>query len=113
MKFLDAKRSRATIDDKMSRVPIADKSDRSTGAIPPAGSGHPAGKHPALDREPNATQAANRLANDSGIDLGKIQGTGIEGRITVGDVQAAIDASKPKSEGPPVSNLNPDPDSTE
>lgn len=91
MKFLDAKRNRAAISDKMDRAPVSDKSNPSSSEKAPAGSGHPA-----KDREPNATQAAIRLANDSGIDLANIQGTGIEGRITVGDVQAAIDASKPK-----------------
>lgn len=93
MKFLDAKRNRATVQDKMDRAPVADKLNPSSSERAPAGSAHPA-----KDREPNATQAAIRLANDSGIDLGKIQGTGIEGRITVGDVQAAIDASPPKIE---------------
>lgn len=89
----------------MARDPVADKSEPSSPPKAPAVSGHPA-----LNREPNATQAAARLASESGIDLGKIQGTGIEGRITVGDVQAAIDASAPKVEDP---GTNPDPDSTE
>lgn len=93
MRYLDAtKQNRAPIQDKMDRAPVADKSDPSSPPKAPAGSGHP------TEREPESTPAAARLATDSGIDLAKIQGTGSDGRITVVDVQNAIDAAKPPAD---------------
>lgn len=38
---------------------------------------------------PNATDAAVALADELGVDLSAVEGTGAEGRITVGDVRAA------------------------
>lgn len=38
------------------------------------------------------TKDAEQLANDAGIDVSKIVGTGKDGKILVGDVEAAIDA---------------------
>ena len=37
----------------------------------------------------NATEAAIRLADELGIDLAELQGTGADGRITVKDVRGA------------------------
>jgi pyruvate/2-oxoglutarate dehydrogenase complex dihydrolipoamide acyltransferase (E2) component len=42
-------------------------------------------------QQPNATQAAQQKAQELGVDLNQVQGTGAEGRITVRDV---IGASK-------------------
>jgi pyruvate/2-oxoglutarate dehydrogenase complex dihydrolipoamide acyltransferase (E2) component len=39
-----------------------------------------------------ATEAAVRIADELGIDLAEIEGTGSEGRITVHDVRAAQEA---------------------
>lgn len=43
-------------------------------------------------QEPEATEAAVKLAAELGVDLGTLKGTGAEGRIIVSDVQAAADA---------------------
>jgi e3 binding domain len=40
----------------------------------------------------NATEAALRVANELGIDLAEVEGTGSDGRITLKDVQQAQDA---------------------
>jgi pyruvate/2-oxoglutarate dehydrogenase complex dihydrolipoamide acyltransferase (E2) component len=40
-------------------------------------------------QQPNATQAAKQKAQELGVDLNQVQGTGAEGRITVRDVTSA------------------------
>jgi pyruvate/2-oxoglutarate dehydrogenase complex dihydrolipoamide acyltransferase (E2) component len=40
-------------------------------------------------QQPNATQAAQQKAQELGVDLNQVQGTGAEGRITVRDVTGA------------------------
>jgi pyruvate/2-oxoglutarate dehydrogenase complex dihydrolipoamide acyltransferase (E2) component len=40
-------------------------------------------------KEPNATQAAVQRAEELGVDLSQVEGTGSEGRITVKDVTGA------------------------
>lgn len=88
MKWLDAKRDRTPIENKMGSGPAADKSEPSTSERAPAVSGSPGIK------EPDATPAAARLAAESGVDLALIKGTGSGGRITVTDIEAAIEATK-------------------
>lgn len=88
MKWLDAKRDRSPIENKMGSGPAADKSEPSSSERAPAVSGSPGIK------EPDATPAAARLANESGVDLGLIKGTGAGGRITVTDVEASVEATK-------------------
>lgn len=98
MKWLEARRSRRPIENKMGPGPTADKTDPSTSAKAPAGSANSGGSAPpATDpKEPNATSAAIRIAEAEGIDLATLQGTGADGRITVDDVRAAIDARGPQ-----------------
>ena len=40
----------------------------------------------------HATEAAVRIADELGIDLAELEGTGSEGRITVNDVREALEA---------------------
>src|ERR671916_122889 len=40
-------------------------------------------------QQPNATQAAQQKAQQMGVDLSQVQGSGADGRITVRDVQSA------------------------
>lgn len=42
--------------------------------------------------EIEATDAASDLAEELGVDLASVEGTGKDGKITVGDVRAASDA---------------------
>lgn len=42
--------------------------------------------------EVDATDAAEKLAAELGVDIAKVQGTGQDGRITKGDVEAAAEA---------------------
>jgi pyruvate/2-oxoglutarate dehydrogenase complex dihydrolipoamide acyltransferase (E2) component len=42
--------------------------------------------------EPDATDAARKLAEEHGLDLAALKGSGANGRITVPDVQAAVEA---------------------
>ncbi|CAH0025483.1 unnamed protein product [Clonostachys rhizophaga] len=46
----------------------------------------------ALDREPNATPQAKRLARESGVAIEKVKGTGKGGKITEEDVKKAVSA---------------------
>jgi pyruvate/2-oxoglutarate dehydrogenase complex dihydrolipoamide acyltransferase (E2) component len=39
--------------------------------------------------DPAATKAAKERAEELGVDLANVTGTGLNGRITVGDVEAA------------------------
>lgn len=43
--------------------------------------------------EPDATDAAARKAEELGVDLATVDGTGKDGRVTVNDVEAAAAAS--------------------
>jgi pyruvate dehydrogenase E2 component (dihydrolipoamide acetyltransferase) len=39
--------------------------------------------------EPNATQSAQRKAQELGVDLSQVEGSGPGGQITIGDVENA------------------------
>lgn len=43
------------------------------------------------EREINATSGAEELAEEEGIDLFDVEGTGKDGRVTKADVQDAVD----------------------
>lgn len=45
--------------------------------------------------EINATDAAVKLAEEQGLDLADVLGTGLEGRVTKGDVEAHLAAQEP------------------
>ncbi|KAI0804315.1 dihydrolipoamide acetyltransferase component [Xylaria sp. FL0064] len=47
---------------------------------------------PALDREPNISPAAKRLAKENGVNIASLKGTGPGGRITEEDVKKATSA---------------------
>lgn len=54
------------------------------------------GKKPkAEDEAINATDAARALAAEYDVALAEIEGTGVDGKIVVADVQAVIDAREP------------------
>lgn len=86
MKWLDAKRNRAPIENKMTPGPSADKSEPSSPEKAPAVSGSPTEPN-----RPKATPAAVRMAEAEGIDLSTLKGSGVDGLIVVSDVQSAID----------------------
>lgn len=44
------------------------------------------------EEEPEATEAAERKAEELGVDLSEIKGTGAEGRILVKDVEETVEA---------------------
>lgn len=43
------------------------------------------------EAEPEATDAAERKAEELGVDLSSVEGTGKDGRVTVGDVERAAE----------------------
>lgn len=61
--------------------------------------GEPVELEPAEEGEegedgPDATDAARQLAEENDVDLSEVEGTGADGRITVGDVKNAISAEQ-------------------
>lgn len=69
MKWLEAKSRRPDIQNKAITPATEDKNDP-----------------PVID----ATEAAARLAEENGIDLGEVKGSGVGGRIIIGDVEALL-----------------------
>ncbi len=57
---------------------------------------------PSLDREPNASPAAKRLALENGVKIGSIKGTGPAGRITEDDVKNASSGTATATAGAPA-----------
>src|SRR5690606_25363154 len=57
----------------------------------------PAEKESASNREVIASPSARKLADEGGVDLAAVQGSGRDGRITKEDVQNAISAPKAES----------------
>jgi pyruvate/2-oxoglutarate dehydrogenase complex dihydrolipoamide acyltransferase (E2) component len=57
-----------------------DQVGQATGQAQQAGGGQ---------QQPDATEAARQKAQELGVDLSQVQGSGANGRITVRDVQAA------------------------
>ena len=55
-----------------------------------------------MSDEINATDAALKLAEEQGLDLADVLGTGVEGRVTKGDVEAHLAALESKPEEPEV-----------
>lgn len=51
----------------------------------------------ALDREPNISVPAKRLARESGVNIGSLKGSGPGGRITEEDVKKAISGAAPSA----------------
>jgi pyruvate/2-oxoglutarate dehydrogenase complex dihydrolipoamide acyltransferase (E2) component len=47
--------------------------------------------------EVDATDAARELANENSVDLSQVEGTGQDGRVTVDDVKAHLDATSDES----------------
>ncbi len=74
----------------------------------------PATRTPAAVRTPvgtgervNASPVARRLAQERGFDLATVVGTGPGGRITIDDVQQALDAAATSLEEPPAAQVIP------
>ena len=65
----------------------------------PAAQQQPAGQAPS-GSTPYVTPLVRKLANQHGIDLSTIQGSGVGGRIRKQDVQAAVDAAKSRNGAP-------------
>lgn len=61
----------------------------------------PAESAPAAAAGGKATPVAQRVAQDQGVDLGQVDGTGPGGRITKGDVLASKEKGAPASKGLP------------
>ncbi len=79
-------------------------------AAPAAASSAPAGgaaeeaaapaEAPAVSGSTKATPVAERLAADRGVDLGRVEGSGVGGRITRADVEAATKEAPAAAERP-------------
>ena len=66
--------------------------DAAPAATPAPVSAPPASAPATSDEGPAATPTARRLAEANGVDLGSIEGTGPNGKITKGDVESVIEA---------------------
>lgn len=71
MKYLEAKMMAGAAENKALPGPSANKSGRTGGVV-------------------NATEKAVELAKENGINLQNLEGSGIDGRITVEDVRDAM-----------------------
>lgn len=89
-KWLDVKRARGTIENKMIPGPPSDKAATSTAEeeVPAKVPTPPPSR--VVDR-PTATPAAARMADELGVDLTKVEGSGVDGLIVVADVRSAAD----------------------
>ncbi|KAI0832271.1 pyruvate dehydrogenase [Hypoxylon sp. FL0890] len=83
-------------EEKKSEAPSdAASAPAPTPAPEPEQYSHEGKLEPALDREPNITPAAKRLAKEKGIPISSLQGTGPGGKITEEDVKKATTAAGP------------------
>ncbi len=92
MKFLDAKRGKGPSSNKMAAGPSSDKTATPASEevkLPP----------PPAKLERNATPAASRLADELGVDLSQVEGSGVDGLIVVSDVRSAKDKADSQAEG--------------
>jgi pyruvate dehydrogenase E2 component (dihydrolipoamide acetyltransferase) len=69
-------------------------------AEPAATNGHQPAAAPATAGTPYVTPLVRKLANEHGVDLSTIQGSGVGGRIRKQDVQAAVEAAKTRQAPP-------------
>jgi pyruvate/2-oxoglutarate dehydrogenase complex dihydrolipoamide acyltransferase (E2) component/uncharacterized OsmC-like protein len=97
----------ADLEDEATPIPSPEEKE---GTEPP---GEPAAEEPAKGTEPEsqpedtavkASPRARRKADEEGVDLARVEGTGPGGAITEADVEAASEASEPGGEttGPAV-----------
>ena len=84
-------------DTVLSEEPIA---RFEPGEVPADAGGQPP---PAagLEEQPSASPAARKLAEENGMSLASVQGSGRDGRITKADVARALDAAPAPSGGEP------------
>lgn len=68
----------------------SEKLDTGSGEQPPSGDEAPNGDGDSDVVEINASDAAVKLAGSKGIDLSLVEGSGVDGKITVGDVKKLI-----------------------
>ena len=97
----------APADDAPSEAPApAERAAAETPspAIAPTAPATPALENTAVPVTPNATALARRLAEQSGLDLGALEGSGAHGRIRQADVHAALErggaSAPPATEAP-------------
>ena len=57
---------------------------------------------PVSAKSVNASPLAERIAEDKGIDLSLVKGTGLDGKITKEDVLSYLETEKPEAESAPV-----------
>ncbi|KAI1383765.1 Dihydrolipoyllysine-residue acetyltransferase [Hypoxylon trugodes] len=98
-------------EEKKSDAPSdAGSAPAPTPAAEPEQYSHEGKLETALDREPNATPAAKRLAREKGVAISSLKGTGPGGKITEDDVKKARTTAGPAAsatsyEDTPLSNM--------
>ena len=90
----------ATLGDRTAAPAPADQPEQSVQPSPPADPGSDAGSE--FSGAPYVTPLVRKLAQEHGIDLSAVQGTGVGGRIRKQDVLAAVEAPPPAPEPQPV-----------
>jgi len=103
----------AVMDDPRAAAPppAASHSTAATPSAesPPAVASETASSAAEMDR-PHASPVARRLAEEHGVNLGKVEGTGTGGRVTREDVERHIATSEPGGHGPATTERpSPDP----
>jgi pyruvate dehydrogenase E2 component (dihydrolipoamide acetyltransferase) len=99
----EASESSESADTEGSDRTPPSKSKSEPAPEPEPESSGPSGKlQPALDRIPNASAAAVRLAIETGVKITGIKGTGTGGQITESDVKKASSAGSAAPAGGPI-----------
>jgi pyruvate dehydrogenase E2 component (dihydrolipoamide acetyltransferase) len=80
--------STGSAPSKQESAPVPEETESSGGKL-----------QPAMDRQPNASAAAVRLAIETGVKITGLKGTGTGGQITEADVKKASSGAAPATSG--------------
>ena len=93
----------ADLEDEATPIPVPEETEGAETPEEPAGEEPAKGTDPESQPEDTAVKAsprARRKADEEGVDLARVEGTGPGGAITAADVETAIEGAEPASETP-------------
>jgi 2-oxoglutarate dehydrogenase E2 component (dihydrolipoamide succinyltransferase) len=105
----------ATVDTAsgapVPRTPPAQEAEPRQQSAPAASAAEAAAASDAEADRPHASPVARRMAEEHGLDLSRVEGTGTGGRVTREDVERVIQSTSPR-DGTPAASPPPPPPST-